>query len=393
MVFFEEINHRIYVLKRGAKVITLPSEIIGYYSLKTIINYFKYFSQRAIIQAVILIAALPLIAQDRAVWVTAWDLNSPAKIDKMIDDMQSHGFNKLFVQTRYRGDALYIPNRIDSTYSNTESRCYLLSDDGFDPLAYTIEKAKPKGLKVYAWVTTFVATPHDLSKIDSTHVFYRHPEWFLRDRSGKPIAFNEYEGAFLDPSLPEVRDYTLNILADIVVNYDIDGLQLDYIRYPDSIFGWNSLSKMLSGSLIGFDFGLWKQSKINSFVNLTYITLKNIKPELEISASVISDRNKALNKYSQNWLFWLEEGYIDRVYVMAYNTSNTTFGDLIKRLNSTGQKHKMTIIVRAWQEGRSYHFSQINDKLGILKMMGFKDIGYYNYAGLINQGYLKHIKF
>ncbi|MBN2747432.1 MAG: family 10 glycosylhydrolase, partial [Bacteroidales bacterium] len=178
MVFFEEINHWIYVLKRGAKVITLPSEIIRFYTLKTLINYFKYFSQGAIIQAVILLVALPVIAQDRAVWVTAWDLNSPAKIDKMIDEMHGHGFNKIFVQSRYRGDALYIPNRMDSTYPNPESRCYLLDDDGFDPLAYTIEKAKPKGLKVYAWVTTFVATPHDLTKIDSSHVFYRHPEWF-----------------------------------------------------------------------------------------------------------------------------------------------------------------------------------------------------------------------
>lgn len=354
---------------------------------------FKYFSQFALIQAVIIFLSITLKAQDRAVWVTAWDMNSPEKIDAMVTKMQSYGFNKIFIQTRYRGDALYFPNKVDSTYINDESRCYLLKDKKFDPLSYTIEKAKPFGIGVYAWVTTFVITPHDLRKIDSCHVYFQHPDWLLKDKKGNSISFDKYEGAFLDPALPEVRKYTLDILSDIVTNYEIAGIQLDYIRYPDTIFGWNFYSLKLADSLPNFNFSAWKQQKISSFVNQTFITLKNINPNLEISAAVISNREKANDSYSQQWWNWLEEGFIDRVYVMAYNTSNRTFTELISELKKIPQQDKLTIIIRSWKENKPYHYSLINTKINILKAAGFENFGFYNYNGLVTEKYLDHIKF
>lgn len=361
--------------------------------MDTIKDFFKYFSQLAVIQLIILFNFGTAYAQDRAVWVTAWELNSPSKIDAMLQNLDKHKFNKIFIQSRYRGDALYVPNKMDSTFINPEKRCYLLQDSQFDPLAYTIEKANPLNIKVYAWVTTFVITPHDLTKIDSSHVFYRHPEWLLNDRNGKSISYNEYEGAFLDPSLPEVRQYTMNVICDIASNYDISGVQLDYIRYPDTTFGWNATSKALADSISDFDFLAWKQQKISSFVNSVYINIKNINPELELSAAVISDRNRANNRYAQHWWNWLKEGYLDRAYVMAYNTSNNSFTQLIKQLGTSDEKDKMTIIVRSWQEDKVYHVSQINNKLAILKSHGIYNIGYYNYSGLIKNNYINYIKY
>jgi uncharacterized lipoprotein YddW (UPF0748 family) len=355
--------------------------------------FFKYFSHKRYILTLLLFINLSVFAQEKAVWATAWDINTPEKIDNLLSTIHKYGFKKLFVATRYRSDALYFPNRKDSTYNNPDSICYLLKDSIFDPLQYTIEKAGTFGIKVYAWVTTFVATPHDLRKITAGHIYYTHPDWFLQTKEGKVSPYNEYEGAFLDPALPEVRQYLINVFSDIVTNYDIAGIQLDYVRYPDSVYGWNGFSRMLADSVPGFDFDRWKQQKISSFVNYAYITLKNLKPGIEVSAAVISDTAKARMAYSQIWTDWLEQGYIDRVYVMAYNTSNCSFADLIRRLNKMNQHGKMTIVIRSWRENKPYHVSKINDKLSILKKYHFNSVGFYNYAGLIQNNYLPFIRF
>lgn len=335
----------------------------------------------------------PAVGQEKSIWVTAWNMNSPEKIDKVLAKAHEYGFSKVFLQTRYRGDALYFPNRVDSTYTNPDSICYLLKKDHFDPLDYAIKKADTLDIKIYAWVTTFVATPHDLEKITSGHVYYTHPEWFLKTREGKVSPYNEYEGAFLDPALPEVRNYLINVFSDIVINYDIAGIQLDYIRYPDSIYGWNKYSKALVDSIPDFNFSKWKQDKVSSFFNYAYISLKNIKPDIEISAAVISDTAKAINSYSQNWIKWLNEGFLDRIYIMAYNTSTTSFTSLIKKLNNLNHHEKITIVVRGWKEQRSYHVSKINDKLEVLKRYNFNSVGFYNYSGMVENNYLPFIRF
>ena len=356
---------------------------------------FNIFSHKGFLTGFFLLLFTCAFAQDEAFWVTAWNMNTPAKVDSVLSVARQYGFDKVFLQTRYRGDALYTPNRKDSTYSNPDSLCYLLWQNKFDPLAYAIEKVKNDSLNIgiYAWVTTFVATPHDLRKITPGHVYYTHPEWFLRTRGGKVSAYNEYEGAFLDPALPQVRDYLIKVFSDIVVNYDLAGIQLDYVRYPDSIFGWNEYSLALEDSLENFDFSKWKMQKINSFVNYAYISLKSLKPRMEISVAVVSDTVKGRHSYSQDWIKWLNNSYIDRVYVMAYNTSNRSFADLIKRLSQMNFRDKMTIVVRSWREFRYYHVSKINDKLKILKKYHFNSVGFYNYSGLIENNYLPFIRF
>ncbi|OIP02713.1 MAG: hypothetical protein AUJ98_00425 [Bacteroidetes bacterium CG2_30_33_31] len=352
------------------------------------------FSQILLFSLFFLIFPSKIKSNDKSVWVTAWSMNSPEKIDKMLNELSVYKFNKVFIQTRYRADALYIPNKKDSTYPNPECLCYLIKDSVFDPLEYTILKAKNYNIKVFAWVTTFVATPHDLNKISPKHIYNVHPEWFLQTYNGKIMSHENYEGAFLDPALPEVREYLLNIFSDIVKNYDLDGIQLDYIRYPDSIYGWNSESRMLKQTQANFDFAKYKQDRVSSFMNYVYINLKNIKPEIEISAAVIAKLDKAKNLYSQDWEKWLHDYYLDKVYVMAYNTSNKSFASLMKniRLIKVADK-KIVVVLRTWQGDKPYHYSKINEKLSIARINNFREFGYYNYTGLTENGYISNINY
>lgn len=332
------------------------------------------------------------VAQDRAIWATIWSVNSPEKIDEIVKTVQQYHFNKVFIQVRYRGDALYFPNRTDTTYENREERSYILKNGDFDPLSYMIEQLKGTDIQVHAWVPIFVITPYDLSKIGPSNLYYAHPEWITVSDNGVKMRSNEHEGAFLDPGIPEVQQYMINVLSDIASNYDIDGIQLDYIRYPDSIYGYNPLAIANFKLSEEKDFERWKQQQINTFVNKAFIQLKNIKPEMEISAAVFANQKKASNQLSQNWNEWIKDAYIDQVYVMAYNTSNRTFENVLKDM-ATLDKSKINVILRAWTDNKPYSYHLINDKIELCKKYQNMNMGFYSYSGLIKNQYLKHIKF
>lgn len=173
----------------------------------------------------------------RGTYVVSWrQMISPEKIDQFIQEAADANFNTVFVQVRQRGDALY--------HSSFVSRSELLEGqaDNFDPLAYAIEKGHEQGLEVHAWLNAIIAWGSGTTKPkDPNHIFNKHPEWLMRDSTGK-IAYPDrktdpqnsvVEGPyFLAPGNPEVKDYLYEVYMEVVENYDVDGIHFDFIRYP-----------------------------------------------------------------------------------------------------------------------------------------------------------------
>jgi uncharacterized lipoprotein YddW (UPF0748 family) len=204
---------------------------------------------------------------------------------------------------------------------------------------------------------------------------------------------DEAEGAFFDAGVPAARNYFLNVVSDLVSNYDLAGVQFDYIRYPDSSYGYNPIAMQEYAGSGQKDVQQWKRDQISAFVHRLYVDLKKIKPELQISAAVIAKQDKALNKYSQEWPKWLKKHYVDRVYLMAYNTSNKSFTKLIEDVAQLKEQRKMVIVLRAWPPGKPYPVSQINQKIEITRRHRFKNFGFYSYSGMVDNNYLPGIKF
>jgi len=333
--------------------------------------------------------------QERAIYATVWSISSPEEVDQLLDLAHQYNFNQIFFQTRYRGDALYQANRTDSTYKNTEHLCYTVKDSTFDPLAYAIKKAKPMGIEIHAWVTVFVVTPHDLWKIQPDHIYYKHTDWMTYNRAGQAMKNDVAEGAFFDVGVPAAREYFKNVVSDIVSNYAIDGVQFDYIRYPDSSYGHNPIALNEYAKVKGeVAWPKWKQQQLNQFVKELYTQIKSINPKVQVSAAVIANRDKALNKYSQDWPLWLSKKYIDKVYLMAYNTSNTSFSRLIEDVSKIKAQKKMVIVLRAWPpSGSLYPVSKINEKILITKKYHFKSVGFYSYSGMRDNHYFPYINY
>ena len=190
--------------------------------------FYRLFSQRLILLISIIEFLLPNQGNEefRGTWVITWDHIDKNKnavqninhLQQIIDNHKSANMNAIIFQVRQSGTAYY-----NSSY---EPWGYYAgyNDPGYDPLAKAIELAHEKGIEVHAWFNVF--------QTSSTHPgspAYEHPEWVCRDKNGVPMSSHRA----ISPGLPAVREYTIKVAMEIVNNYDIDGLHLDYVRWNE----------------------------------------------------------------------------------------------------------------------------------------------------------------
>ena len=191
--------------------------------------------------------------ETRALWVLRSSLATPASIASLVRTARDHGFNTLLVQVRGRGDAYYA--------STIEPRAAELNRQpaAFDPLAKVLEAAHAAGLRVHAWMNVnLVSSAVDLP-IAPTHIVHRHPEWLMvprdlaqdlaRVKENSPAYVGRLarwaraqptgvEGLYASPTLPAAAAHVEAVVQDVVTRYDVDGVHLDYARYPGDRFGF-----------------------------------------------------------------------------------------------------------------------------------------------------------
>jgi hypothetical protein len=266
-------------------------------------------------------------AEMRGLWVPAWEITSPQAVDSVVDKAVRYGFNALFVQVRFRGDRLYIANRVSSRYPNPEPVSPSLNQplDKFDPLAYMLAKGHGAGLEVHAWVTVYVAA-NQKTATPPGHVLREHPDWVMTTDSGVKSDIGNMQ--WLDPGNPAVNPYLENVFCDLVSGYDVDGLHLDYVRYPGSKFGYNPAAveayqqetgRKATDDTVGFT--AWRRQRIYALVSDLYAKLQEIRPDCALSAAVFGERERvALPDCLQDWGKWLTDGILDYAVTMSYST-------------------------------------------------------------------------
>src|SRR5450759_566090 len=167
--------------------------------------------------------------QYRALWVDAFHdgMKSPAQVEKLVADAHRANLNALIVQVRKRGDAYF-------NLSDEPRASDILGPRDFDPLAYVIRLAhasRPR-IEVHAWLNTFFVG-------QTSAVYELHgAQWGNRASDGS-------QGGFLVPGVPEAQIYTHKIFMDVARNYDVDGLHMDYVRYPGVDWGYSPESVAL----------------------------------------------------------------------------------------------------------------------------------------------------
>ncbi len=224
----------------------------------------------------------------RAVWITTnHQLDWPPKttnpeiqkksLIEILDNLKSKNFNTIYFQVRSQGTVFYKSKYEPWTPYLTGE---LGGEPSYDPLEFLIEEAHKRNLEIHAWLNMVnVKTGESSIPItDPPHIAISRPEWIKKYVEGNTISY------WLDVGFPEVRDYLKNLCVEIVENYRVDGIHLDYIRYPGIDFD-DSLSYELYGQKKSkSDF---KRENINKLVSAIYDTLISINPMIKIGSAPI----------------------------------------------------------------------------------------------------------
>ncbi len=276
----------------------------------------------------------------RGLWVVRTALVSPAQVDRVVDDAQEAGFNALFVQVRGRGDAFYD--------SRLVPRSILLSNQpvSFDPLARLLDRARAHGLEVHAWVNVLLAA-HFGQTFPKGHVLWEHPDWVMIPRAAAAAALRvppaglprlagraqgdaDVEGYYLSPSALGVPEHLEAVVREMVRTYTVDGLHLDFIRYPGPDYDYSPSALEAfrrlrgEGDLLGGPArnpGLWddyRRSTVTVLASRLAGAARSERPGLVLSAAVAPDEAQAVAQRYQAWPQWLSERLLDAVCPMAY---------------------------------------------------------------------------
>jgi len=304
-----------------------------------------------LLAAIILLSGAPLSStppyEMRGLWVVRTALVSPASVDRVVDEAHAAGFNALFVQVRGRGDAFY-----DSAIV---PRSVLLANQprGFDPFGRLVERARARGLEVHAWVNVLLAA-HFGQPLQRGHVLARHPDWVMVPRSVARSAVGasprerlrlvqgtrgegDVEGFYLSPSAPGVADHLEKVVYELVRAYPVDGLHLDFIRYPGPEYDHSR------AALEGFKrrqtrrhlfeaparepeaWSDYRRDVLTSLAERLSGAARGARRGTLVSAAVVPDEALAVAHRYQDWPAWAERRILDAVCPMVYTPDARLF--------------------------------------------------------------------
>jgi len=167
----------------------------------------------------------------RAIWVDVGSYNTQQAADKTLDKCRRAKVNVILASVMAHGALMH---------KSTHFLHTVVANDRYDPLGYLIENAHASGIEVHAWYSVYYEGVKGLQPA--------RPEWLCTDIDGMRMA----DSYFLSPQIPGVNDYLLSVMKDSLA-YDIDGIQLDYIRYYGSLYDYSEAGRKPFIESFGFD--------------------------------------------------------------------------------------------------------------------------------------------
>lgn len=254
----------------------------------------------------------------RAVWITTiggldWPHNyardaysiekQKQELRDILDLLKAANVNMVMLQTRVRGTLIY-PSDLEPWDGCMSGRPGV--SPGYDPLLFAIDECHRRGMQLHAWIVCIPIGENVREGVK--HLKRVHPELYVKIKSH----------GFMRPDKEGTGDYIAQICREITERYDIDGIHLDYIRYPEE------------GKLPGTSDG--KRENITRIVRKVCDAVKPLKPWIMMSCSPVGKYNMLPRYSSHGWdaysavyqdaQGWLRDGLMDALFPMMYFQGN-----------------------------------------------------------------------
>jgi uncharacterized lipoprotein YddW (UPF0748 family) len=251
----------------------------------------------------------------RAVWIhpglfSPVETNAGRQIDSLFDSYKEIGINNLFCYNAAPGENSF----------------------QWDYLKALITKGHQRGIKIHP-----IFYPG--YEVNLEKEMAKNPSWLIRDMDGKYLPH-------LNLANPEVRKYWVDKITS-TLKYDIDGIHLDYIRFPitqvysyDSVtcsefkreFDYSPLEVSHDcGSMIWCEWIKWNARQVTSLVTEIRAALKESGKPVVLGVDVFPDLETSKVLIGQDWGDWAEKGLVDFICPMLYTNNLVLFKEYIQR--------------------------------------------------------------
>lgn len=286
-------------------------------------------------------STVPATSEIRGVWLTnvaSGVLFIPWGINRAINQLSALNFNTIYPVVWNRGYTFYKSGIAKSMIGADTQPLLNFMHGGQDVLTKLIKLAKPKKISVIPWFEYgFMIPPNSL-------IAKRHPEWLTNGQEGV-ISIKENlpeEGedeptnklVWLNPLHPEVQQFILSLIKEIVTNYDVEGIQFDdhfgmpvqfgYDPYTIKLYQKEHQGKSPPKNTFDSEWMRWRANKITRFMTEISQVVKDLKPNAKISLSPNS-QSFAYKYYLQDWENWVKQGLVDELVLQVYRHTTSSF--------------------------------------------------------------------
>ena len=288
------------------------------------------------------------VVENRAMWYRSTE-KSDEEVRATLTKLKNLHVNALYLETWYEGTC---PGFID-----VEGVKHSSANGNYDALEGFIRLGHEMGIEIHAWVENFFVGftaskngPNGNADTFTSKMASLFADKLLIDKAGRNY-FYYHENAsfvFMNPFDAECRAKIIEIYKELVTKYGIDGLHLDYIRFPElnyidgvSDFGYNediiaAFAKetgivsdphnFKSGSSEQKAWIDFRCSIITGFVKEVRDAILKINPDIWISAATYPNVDDAHDNIFQDVRTWVKNGWMDEVFSMSYGTDNEYVG-------------------------------------------------------------------
>ncbi|MBW4681082.1 MAG: family 10 glycosylhydrolase [Microcoleus vaginatus WJT46-NPBG5] len=334
----------------------------------------------------------------RGVWLTNIDsevLFSRANLSKAVQRLAQLNFNTIYPVVWNWGYTLY-PSKVAEKATGSSMRLVTPLEASVDPswevekrdmLKEVIELGHQKKLTVMPWFEFGFMAPAD------SELAKRHPDWLTSRRDGsKTWKEGIHQRVWLNPFHPEVQKFIIDLVAEIVTNYDVDGIQFDdHFGLPNE-FGYDAYTVEMYKKEIGQDpstdpketfWVRWRADKINDFMGRVFQAVKARKPNCIVSVSP-NPLHYALPAHLQDWFTWERKGFVEEIVVQVYRNELDRFiAELDREEIQLANTHvPVGIGILTGLKGRAIPLEQIQAQVKAVRERRLAGVSFFFYESL-----------
>ena len=334
----------------------------------------------------------------RAIWLTNVDsdvLHSRTNIEIALQRLKNLGFNTIYPVVWQRGFTLY-PSEVAHNFSGFS----VMEKPNFfqnrDMLAEVVEIAKPLNLRVIPWFEYGLMTP------PNSPLAQQHQELLHLDNRQEQIRLKSHDRdkpdiqVWLNPCQPKVQEFIVDLIADVVERYEIDGIQLDdhfgfpvemgYDLFTQNLYEIEAKVKATLPYYKDPTWVSWATNKTTQLLEKIFHAVKNKRSDCIVSFSP-NPLSFSKNYYLADWELWIEKGLVEELVLQVYRSNLPSFIGEISKLEAIEAKAHIPVIIGILSglKNKPVALTLIKEQIAKVRSANFAGVSFFFYETFFNE--------